>query len=231
MKTIKKMELKWKKVTLKNRSFVPFARSLLEDEVNEVFLTFYLNTDLEIIGYQETGRGGNTQVNADVSDIIRGALIAGAIGIAVAHNHSSSINSGRKPTPSPNDIGMTKKLKGGTDFFDLLFLDHVIIGDRRHFSFVKETYLLDCSCEKCEERRGDKVFKPKKTEGKKGQASVSLDYDPIIAPPEGLDLSGPLYSTKLIDIQSGPPLTPEEAKAFEVIFGRFPNRFNRKGKK
>lgn len=231
MKTIRKMELKWKKVKLKNKKdnsiykkcllrpsdFVPYARSLLEDEVNEVFLTFYLNTDLEVIGYQETGRGGNTQVNAPVPDIIRGALLVGAIGIVVAHNHTSGSNSNRKPTPSPNDIDLTKKLKEGTEFFNLLFLDHVIVGDRKHFSFNKETYLLGCACEKCKEKQGGKVFKPKKTRSKKGQGL----YGSIINSAEELDRSDPLYSIKLADIQSGPPMTPEEKEAFKIIFSRF----------
>lgn len=69
-------------------------------------------------------------------EIFREAIREGASAIIVAHNHPSG-----DPTPSPEDIQVTGKLKGVGEMLDIPLLDHVIIGDARWTSLHEEGHL------------------------------------------------------------------------------------------
>lgn len=51
-----------------------------------------------------------------------GALLSGATGIFLAHNHP-----GGSMKPSRNDIAITKKMIAAAEVLDLRFLDHLIV--------------------------------------------------------------------------------------------------------
>jgi DNA repair protein RadC len=48
----------------------------------------------------------------------------------VVHNHPSG-----DPSPSPDDVSLTKTLGAAGKLLDIELLDHVIIGDKRFASF------------------------------------------------------------------------------------------------
>jgi len=50
--------------------------------------------------------------------------------VVVFHNHPSG-----DPTPSPNDVELTWRLKAAGTLMGIQLLDHVILGDARYFSF------------------------------------------------------------------------------------------------
>ena len=53
-----------------------------------------------------------------------------ASAVVVFHNHPSG-----DPTPSPNDVDLTWRLKAAGTLLGIHLLDHVILGDARYFSF------------------------------------------------------------------------------------------------
>lgn len=55
-------------------------------------------------------------------------------GFAVFHNHPPSGN----PTPSSEDVSMTRRLESMTEIFDLELLDHFIVGKEKTLSFSQE---------------------------------------------------------------------------------------------
>ncbi len=59
----------------------------------------------------------------DVAEVFRVAFKVGAHEIVVAHNHPNG-----DPTPSPDDLRLTRELKERSDWLGLVLLDHVIIG-------------------------------------------------------------------------------------------------------
>ena len=63
------------------------------------------------------------------------SLAAGSALRAVlcAHNHPS-----RSPEPSDNDKQVTQDLVSAANTIQIKVLDHIIIGDNRHFSFADE---------------------------------------------------------------------------------------------
>ncbi len=64
-------------------------------------------------------------------DVFRPALAEGAAGIVLVHNHPSG-----DPTPSEEDIRLTRQLGQAGEAVGIRVLDHVILGKGRWFSFA-----------------------------------------------------------------------------------------------
>ena len=69
----------------------------------------------------------------DIQRIAKHAIIAGASGVILSHNHPSG-----NPRPSKADIEKTKQLKDALKLFDIHLLDHIIFGGKEFFSFSEE---------------------------------------------------------------------------------------------
>ena len=66
-------------------------------------------------------------------DVFREAAIGGATAIVIFHNHPSG-----DPTPSPEDVALTRRLVAAGSLIGIDVVDHVILGDARYCS-IKET--------------------------------------------------------------------------------------------
>lgn len=69
----------------------------------------------------------------DVARITKMAIIKGATGVIIAHNHPSG-----SPKPSLSDANETSKLKKVLNTFGIDLLDHIIFADDRYFSFAED---------------------------------------------------------------------------------------------
>jgi DNA repair protein RadC len=99
------------------------CRKLMEDHDTEIFLVFMLDIKNRVTGYFEAGRGGVGQCPVDPMLVFRAAVVQGAAAIIVAHNHPTG-----DPTPSADDIALTKRLVSGGELLGVHVLDHLIIG-------------------------------------------------------------------------------------------------------
>ena len=90
----------------------------------------------QLLAYHELGRGTIDTVSVSPRDVFKTALLANAAAIAVAHNHPSG-----DPTPSPNDIALTRTLAAGAVLMGIQLLDHIILAEGRYYSF-KESGVL-----------------------------------------------------------------------------------------
>lgn len=106
---------------------------ILEHEVQEVFGVLVLSTKHTLIGYQEVHRGTLGTVQVYARDVFRAALLLNASGIVLVHNHPSG-----DPTPSADDIELTKQMYAAGRLLGVEVLDHLIIGHGQYMSF-KET--------------------------------------------------------------------------------------------
>ena len=68
-------------------------------------------------------------------DVFREAAIGGATAIVLFHNHPSG-----DPTPSPEDVALTRRLAAAGSLIGIDVVDHLILGDVRYWS-IKETRL------------------------------------------------------------------------------------------
>ena len=69
-------------------------------------------------------------------EVFQKALLANAVGIVLLHNHPSG-----DPTPSKQDINVTKRLMEAGDIIGVNVLDHLVIGRPGYFS-LKENELV-----------------------------------------------------------------------------------------
>lgn len=101
----------------------------LRSEKREHFVAVYLDSKSYVLRAVTIHIG---TVNASLvgpREVFREAIREGAVSLIVAHNHPSG-----DPTPSPEDIAVTKRLKEVGDMLDIRLLDHVILGERRYVS-------------------------------------------------------------------------------------------------
>ncbi|HKM03880.1 MAG TPA: DNA repair protein RadC [Lachnospiraceae bacterium] len=63
-------------------------------------------------------------------EIFKKAIKCNAVSILLLHNHPSG-----DPTPSKQDILMTKRMKEASALIEIPLLDHIIIGDQKYTSF------------------------------------------------------------------------------------------------
>lgn len=108
----------------------------MREQKKENFIELCLDTKNQIIREEIISIGS---LNANVvhpREVFKTALAVSAAHIIVAHNHPSG-----DPTPSREDIEVTKKLIEAGKIIGVDVLDHVIIGDGRHFSMKEAGHI------------------------------------------------------------------------------------------
>jgi len=108
----------------------------MREQKKEMFIELCLDTKNHILKEEVISVGS---LNANVvhpREVFKLALTESAAHIIVAHNHPSG-----DPTPSREDIEITKKLVETGNIMGITVLDHVIIGDGRHFSLKEAGYI------------------------------------------------------------------------------------------
>ena len=100
----------------------------------EVFGMLIYDSNEKIIGVEELFKGSTDASIVDLKIMARTLFNYQDVkGFAVFHNHPSG-----NPTPSSEDIAMTKRLENMTEIFELEFLDHFIVGKEKTLSFSQE---------------------------------------------------------------------------------------------
>lgn len=108
----------------------------LRETKRELFIELCLDTKNQVIK-QETISIGSLNANVvHPREVFKTAIRESAAHIIVAHNHPSG-----DPTPSREDIEITKKLVETGKVMGIDVLDHVIIGDGRHFSMKEAGHI------------------------------------------------------------------------------------------
>ena len=116
-----------------------YAREIWEPctiEIFECFYVFFLNRGNTVCGWSQISKGGTTGTVADPKLIFRRAILCGASGIVLAHNHPSG-----NRTASQADMDLTKKIKDFGKFIEIQVLDHVILTPDSYVSFADEGIL------------------------------------------------------------------------------------------
>lgn len=118
---------------------IDFCESYLHmsERTEEYVYVFCLNYRNRATGYFELSHG---TVNGSIcmpKDIYMKALMIGASGIILVHNHPSGA-----VVPSNEDREITNAVKAAGDILGVPLMDHLIIGDGTYYSF-KESCLLD----------------------------------------------------------------------------------------
>ncbi len=107
-------------------SLLLYEMGALEQEHLRVLL---LDTRNRVLRTVEVYRGSLNSSMIRIGEIFREAIRMNAAAIIVAHNHPSG-----DPTPSPEDVRVTKALVESGELMDIEVLDHLIIGKNRYVS-------------------------------------------------------------------------------------------------
>ena len=89
----------------------------------ECFQVLCLNTKNQVIDRILVSLGLVDASLVHPREVFRGAIAAGACALVLVHNHPSG-----DPTPSAEDVRVTRQLVEAGEILDIKVLDHVIIG-------------------------------------------------------------------------------------------------------
>ena len=88
-----------------------------------------VNTKNLVVGQRVVYQGNVNSSMIRPAEVLRHAVIEAVPSIIISHNHPS-----QDPTPSPDDVAITRKLSQAANLLDIELLDHVVIGGDRHVS-------------------------------------------------------------------------------------------------
>ena len=88
-----------------------------------------LNTKTTLIGETIISKGTVNAAIISPRELFIEALQKGAVSIILLHNHPSG-----DPTPSKEDIIITKQIQGAGELLGVNLLDHIIIGNNCYVS-------------------------------------------------------------------------------------------------
>ena len=80
--------------------------------------------------------GSANLVHVSPREIYRRALREGALSVIVAHNHPSG-----DPTPSEDDLLLTRRLRAAGELIGVTLLDHLIVAEEGCYSFQEGRWL------------------------------------------------------------------------------------------
>jgi DNA repair protein RadC len=95
----------------------------------EHFRVLYLDTRNRLLGSETVYVGSLNASHIRVGEVFRDAVKRNCAAIIVVHNHPSG-----DPTPSPEDVEVTRQLVAAGNLLDIEVLDHLIIGQQRFVS-------------------------------------------------------------------------------------------------
>jgi len=109
------------------------AAALLLPELSgreqEHFWVLFLDTRNRVHGSEALYKGSINQSQVRVGEVFREAVRRNCAAIIVAHNHPSG-----DPSPSPEDVAVTRDLVAAGSLLGIEVLDHLVIGQQRWVS-------------------------------------------------------------------------------------------------
>lgn len=106
--------------------------SYLDRSDREHFVVLLLDTKHRILGINTVSIGILDASIVHPREVYKPAILTGANAIIVGHNHPSG-----DPTPSLEDVNVTKRLKEAGRIIGIELLDHIVVGSDSYVSLVE----------------------------------------------------------------------------------------------
>ncbi len=107
-------------------AMVQYEMSALQQEELRVML---LDTRNRVQFIETVYRGSVNSSQVRIAEVFKAAIRRNATNLIVIHNHPSG-----DPTPSPDDVAITRAILQAGELLDVKLLDHIIIGSGRFVS-------------------------------------------------------------------------------------------------
>ncbi|HHV44023.1 MAG TPA: DNA repair protein RadC [Firmicutes bacterium] len=109
---------------------------MMSDLDKEYFYVVMLNSRRAVIGIRTVSIGSIDAVLVHPRELFKEPIKAGASAIILAHNHPSG-----DPTPSTEDLSLTRRLVQAGEILGIQIEDHIVIGGRKYCSLREEEAL------------------------------------------------------------------------------------------
>ena len=115
-----------------------FARGFLHlhEQSEEYLYMICMNVKNVITSIFELSHGNVNSSIVGVREMFQKALLANAVSIIVMHNHPSG-----DPSPSREDIEVTKRIVEAGRIVGVEVLDHIIVGDKTYSSLKEKGHI------------------------------------------------------------------------------------------
>jgi DNA repair protein RadC len=113
-----------------------YLTAALAREKVEQFRVLFLDTRNRLLADEAQSRGTVNHTPVYPPEVVRRALELHATALILVHNHPSG-----DPTPSKDDIAMTREIVQAAKALSIALHDHIIVGNGRWLSFRREGLL------------------------------------------------------------------------------------------
>jgi DNA repair protein RadC len=114
----------------------------MRDKSRECFKAIFLDAKNKVITMESLFEGTLTASSVYPREVIQAALNHRAAALIFAHNHPSG-----DPTPSTEDVSLTRQLVFACRVMGLTVHEHIVIGDNIYFSFADQGYIASMNSE------------------------------------------------------------------------------------
>ncbi|MBN9507721.1 MAG: DNA repair protein RadC [Alphaproteobacteria bacterium] len=115
---------------------IDYLTAALARERVEQFRVLFLDSRNRLLADEAQARGTVNHTPVYPREVVRRALELHATALIVVHNHPSG-----DPTPSAQDVAVTREIRAAADALSIVLHDHVIVGNGRWLSFRREGLL------------------------------------------------------------------------------------------
>ena len=112
---------------------VEVLKELFSGMDREMMVVINLDTKLRPISYHIVAIGTTNTALFDIKNCFKTAILQNSTSIMLAHNHPSG-----DPSPSGEDIAITRKVAEAGKVIDIELVDHIVVGASKHIS-IRET--------------------------------------------------------------------------------------------
>ena len=106
----------------------------------EHFAVLFLDTRNRVTDQETLYVGSLNTSLVRIAEVFRGAVRRNCAAVIVAHNHPSG-----DPTPSPEDVALTRRLVDAGKLLEVDVLDHLVIGNNRYVSLRERSLGFESS--------------------------------------------------------------------------------------
>ena len=110
-------------------SLVEYCHTTMSHQQTEQFRILFLDRKNALIADEKQASGTVDHVPVYPREVVKRALDLNASALILVHNHPSG-----DPTPSPEDVAVTRQLVAAGKLLDIEVLDHLVVGMQRFVS-------------------------------------------------------------------------------------------------
>ena len=114
------------------RDLAALFREFADSEVSEALFVVAFGARNNLLGIHRIYQGTATGTSVMVGELLRSALLMGAVGLALVHNHPSGDSAA-----SDEDIRLTADVVKAAQLIDIQFIDHLVMGASGTFTSIR----------------------------------------------------------------------------------------------